>query len=102
MMYKHEGVIYAQYCQYRELYYQPYEIYGDELNKTDEAMGRLAHPSELWFLCDSASFFQDHPMLRFELEYDQCVIEMNQQLAYQGVLDTFAYRSTIQQEKEQN
>ena len=49
----------------------------------------MAHSSELWSLCDNAPSFQDNPMLCLcsKMEYDQFVIEMNQQLAYQGVLD---------------
>ena len=47
----------------------------------------MFHSSELWFLCDNAPSFQDNPMLclRSEIKYDQCVIETNQRLAYQGV-----------------
>ena len=49
----------------------------------------MAHSSELWSLCDNAPLFQVNHMLRLrsEMEYDQHVIESNQQLAYQGVLD---------------
>ena len=44
-MYKHEGVLYAQYCHCRELYYQSYEIYGDDPIETEEAIDRIAHSS---------------------------------------------------------
>ena len=49
----------------------------------------MAHSSELWSLCDNGPSFQANPMLhlRSEMKYDQHVIEMNQGLAYQGVLD---------------
>ena len=50
IMYEHEGVLSTQYCHYGELYYQPYEIYGDDLNETEEAIDSMAHSSELWFL----------------------------------------------------
>ena len=59
------------------------------LPKTEEAIDRMAHSSELWSLCDNAPSFQANSMLRLrsEMEYNQRVIKMNQQLAYQGVLD---------------
>ena len=47
----------------------------------------MAHSGELWSLCDNTPSFQDNTMLRSEMEYNQQVIEMNQRLAYQGVLD---------------
>ena len=98
----HEGVLYAQYCHttddchYGELYYQSCEIYRDDPAETEEAIDRMAHSSEVWSLCDNApSFslcdnapsFQDNLTFRSELEYDQQVIERNQQLACQSVLD---------------
>ena len=70
-----------------ELYYTPYEIYGDKLEETEEAVGGMAHSSGLWSLCDNTPPFQGNPMLHSEKEYDQHVIKMNQRLAYQGVLD---------------
>ena len=86
-IYEHEGVLYVQNCHYGEIYYQPYEIYDDDINKTEEVMDRMAHSSKLWSLCDNAPSFQDNSMLRFEMEYNQHVIKTNQRLAYQGVLD---------------
>ena len=93
---EHEGVLYAQYHHYLELYYQSCEIYGDDPAKTEEAIDRMAHSSELWSfgdnapflsLCDNAPSF--HLTLYSEMEYDQQVIERNQRLAYQGVLDNY-------------
>ena len=85
-MYEHGRVLCAQYCRYGELYYPPYEIYGDNLNKTEEALNRMAHSSKLWSLFENTPSFQDDSMLHSEIEYDQHVIRKNQQLAYQGVL----------------
>ena len=84
-----EGILHAQYCHYGELYYQSCEIYEDDPAKTEEAIDMMAHSSELWSLCDNAPPFQVNPMLclRSEMEYDQQVIERNQQLAYQGLLN---------------
>ena len=81
---EHEEVLYAQYYYYGELYYQSCEIYGDDPAETKEAIDRMAHFSESWSLCDNAPSFQDNPMLclRSEMEYNQRVIEMNQQLDY--------------------
>ena len=66
----HEGVLYAQYyhtaddCHYGEFYYQSCEIYGDDPTKTEEAIDRMAHSSEIWSLCsDNAPSF--HLTLRF-------------------------------------
>ena len=89
MTIEHEGVLHAQYCHYGELYYQSCEIYGDDPAETEEAIDRMAHSSELWSLCDNAPSFQANSMLllRSEMAYDQRVIEVNQRLAYQGVLD---------------
>ena len=86
LMYEHEGVLYAQYCHYGELYYQPYKIYGNDFNKTEEAINRMAYSGKLWSLYDNTPSFQDNHMLRSEIEYDQKVIKTNQRLAYQGVL----------------
>ena len=44
---EHEGILYAQYCHYEELYYQSCEIYGDDPAKTEEAIDLMAHSSEL-------------------------------------------------------
>ena len=57
MIFKYKGVVFIQYCLYEELYYTPYEIYGDELDKTKEVMTRTAHPSEMWSLCDNTPSF---------------------------------------------
>ena len=86
---KHEGILHAQYCHYKKLYCQLCKIYGDDPTKTKETIDRIAHFSELWSHCDSASSFQANPMLclRSEIEYNQHMIERNQQLSYQGVLD---------------
>ena len=86
---EHEGILHAQYCHYGELYYQSCKIYGDDPAKTEEAIDKMAHSSELWSLCDKAPSFQVNSNLRLrsEMEYDQRVIGMNRRLAYQGVLD---------------
>ena len=87
MVYEHIGVLYSQYFHYGTFYYQSCKIYGNDFNKTDEAMDRMAHSSKLRYLYDNAPSFQDNYMLCSEMDYDQRVIETNQQLAYQGVLD---------------
>ena len=89
MMFEHDGVVYAKYCLYGELYYTPYEIYGDDPDKSEKAMTRMANSAELLSLCDSAPSFEDNPMLCSELEYDQQIIKMNQLLAFQGVLENY-------------
>ena len=60
-----------------ELYYQSCKIYGDNPTITEEAINRMAHFSKLWSLCDNTPSFQDNPMLRSELEYDQHVTNTN-------------------------
>ena len=64
------------------VYYKSYKIYGDP----DESMTMMAHFTDAWLLCDNA-LFKDSPMLKSELEYNQCLLEVNQCMAYQGVLD---------------
>ena len=85
---EHEGVLYVQYCHYGDVYYQSSEIYGNDSAKMEEAIDRMAHFSKLWSICVNAPSFQDFFLLRlcFEMEYDQRMIEINQQLIYQGVL----------------
>ena len=91
MTIEHEGVLYAQYCHYGELYYQSCEIYGDDPSKAKEAIDMMANSNELWSLCDNAPPFQVNPIicLRSEMEYYQKVIETNQRFAYQGLLDNY-------------
>ena len=43
---KYERVLHAQYCHYGKLYYQSYEIYGNDPAKTEEAIDRMAHSGE--------------------------------------------------------
>ena len=50
-------------------------------------MTRMANSAELLSLCDNDPSFQDNPMLRSELEYDQQITKTNQQLKFQGVLE---------------
>ena len=70
---KYEGVLYAQYCHYGELYYQSCKNDGDDPVKTEEAIDMLTNYNELWSLCDNAPPLQVSPMLslRSEMEYDQ-------------------------------
>ena len=56
----------------------------------------MTHFSEIWSLCDNTPYFSlcdntpsFHLTLCSEMEYDQQVIERNQQLAYQGILDNY-------------
>ena len=50
---EYEGVLYAQYYHFGELYYQSCKIYGDDPNKTKEAIEMMANSSESWSLCDN-------------------------------------------------
>ena len=98
----HKGVLYAQYCHaaddchYGEFYYQLCGIYRDDPAKTEEAIDRMAHSSDIWSLCDdvpSLSLCDNAPSFHLtlcsEMEYNQQVIERNQRLAYQGILDNY-------------
>ena len=95
-----QGVLYAQYrhtaddCRHGEFYYQSCEIYGADPVETEEAIDRMANSSIVWSLCDNdppLSLCDNPPSFHLtfgsKMEYDQQVIERNQQLAYQGVLD---------------
>ena len=95
---EHEGILHAQYSHYGELYYQSCEIYGDNPAETKKVIDIMAYSGELWSLCDNAPPLQANPMLslrsemeydqlRSEMKYDQQMIEMNQRLAYQGLLN---------------
>ena len=55
---EYEGVLYAQYCHYDELYYQSCEIYGDDPTKTKEVIDIMANSSDLWSLCDTFILFK--------------------------------------------
>ena len=90
VMIEHEWILHSKYYYYGELYCKSCEIYvGDDPTKTKEAIDRMAHSSKVWSLCDNVPPFQVNPMLclRSKMEYDQQVIERNQQLTYQGLLD---------------
>ena len=86
---EYDGVLYAQYYYFGEIYYQSCEIYEDDTSETDEAIEMMTNSSESWYLCDDASLLQGLPILSLcsEMEYDQQVMERNQRLAYQGLLD---------------
>lgn len=47
----------------------------------------LADSTDVWPLYDNAPSFKDSPMLKSELEYNQCLLDVNQCMVYQGVLD---------------
>ena len=81
-----DGVLHAQYCHCNEIYYQTCEIYGDDPDKTDEAIEMMVNSSESWSLCDCAPPLQGHPILSFrsekeynsEMDYDCQIMERNQ------------------------
>jgi len=86
-----DGVLFAQYSNcHGELYYDSSEIYGDDLNDSEETINRLANSSEVWTLCDNTPSVEDDPLFISEFRYDQHVIDRNQRLAYQGLLDNYA------------
>ena len=60
---EYDGVLYAQYCHFGEIYYQTCAIYGDDPDETDEAIEMMANSSESWSLCDDAPPLQGHPIL---------------------------------------
>ena len=47
---EYDGVLHAQYCQFGDIYYQPYEIYGDDPDAMDEAIEMMANSTESWSL----------------------------------------------------
>ena len=47
----------------------------------------MAYSTDVWSLCDNTPLFKDSPMLKSKLEYNQCLLKVNQYMVYQGVLD---------------
>ena len=82
MTFKHNGVICVQYCLYGELYCIPKEIYGDNPDGIKEVVAKMAYSTAQWCLCDKSPSFEDNPMLRSELEYNQQIFKMNQLLLF--------------------
>ena len=92
------GVLHVQYCHCNEIYYQTCEIYGDDPDEIDEAIEMMVNSSEYWSLCDGAPPPQGHIIISFrsekeynsEMDYDRQIMEINQRLAFQGLLDNYS------------
>ena len=90
-----DNVLHAQYCYCGDIYYQPIEIYGDDLDATDKTIEMMTNSTESWSLCDGAPPLQGHSILSFgskkqcnsEIDFDRQVMKQNCRLAYQGLLD---------------
>ena len=60
---EYDGILETQYCHYKDIYYEPCEIYGDDPEATDEAIEMMANSTRSWSLCDGTPPLQDHPIL---------------------------------------
>ena len=61
MTIEYDGVLHAHYCHFADIYYQTCVIFGDDPDKTDEAIEMMANSSKSWSLCDNAPPLQGQP-----------------------------------------
>ena len=66
-----DGILFVQKCLHGEYYYQSSEIYGD----TDKSTTIMAHSTDIWSLCDSASSLKDNPISDIPYDFDQWLLE---------------------------
>ena len=74
----HDGVLLAQYSNcYQILYYESCEIYGDDLNDSEEAINRVANSGEVSWNDVSSPSLGDDSTFHSDFLCDKYVIKRN-------------------------